>query len=62
RQSAFGATAITCMAISARGKGVVTQPCRIALRNFKILNLGGRCADAAIVYDAIYAICCGNGA
>lgn len=62
RQSAFGATAATRMAIGARGKGVVAQPHLITLRNFKILNRDGRCTAATIVYDATYAICCGNGA
>ena len=62
RQSAFGATAATCMAIGARGKGAVAQPRLIALRNFKILNRDGRCAAATIVYDATYAICRRSGA
>ncbi|WP_297942627.1 hypothetical protein [uncultured Campylobacter sp.] len=50
------------MAIGARGKGVVAQPCLIALWNFKILNRDGWCAAAAIVYDVVYAICHRNGA
>ena len=36
RQSAFSATAATCMAIGARGKDAVAQPRLITLRNFKI--------------------------
>lgn len=43
RQSVFGATVLTRMAIGAHGKSVVVQPCLIALRNFKILNRNGRC-------------------
>ena len=39
RQSAFGATVLTCMAIGARDKGVVAQPRLIALWNFKIPQL-----------------------
>nr|WP_314372767.1 hypothetical protein [uncultured Campylobacter sp.] len=62
RQSAFGATGATCMAIGARGKDAVAQPRLIALRNFKILNLNGRCTAAAIVYDAVCAICRRSGA
>ena len=62
RQSAFGATVLTCMAIGARGKGVVAQLCLITLRNFKILNRDSRCAAATIVYDATYAICRRSGA
>ena len=62
RQSAFGATAATRMAIGARGKGAVAQPRLIALWNFKILNLDGRCVAAAIVYDVVYAICRRSGA
>lgn len=36
RQSAFGATAATCMAIGARSKDAVAQSRLIMLRNFKI--------------------------
>jgi len=39
RQSAFGATAATCMAIGARGKDAVAQPRLITPRNFKIPRL-----------------------
>lgn len=62
RQSAFGATAATRMAIGARDKGVVAQPRLIALWNFKILNRDGRCTAATIVYDATYAMCRRSGA
>ena len=62
RQSAFGAIVLTRMAIGARDKGVVAQPCLIALWNFKILNRGGRCTAATIVYDATYAMCRRSGA
>lgn len=50
------------MAIGARGKDAVAQPRLIALWNFKILSLDGRCAAAAIVYDATYAMCRRSGA
>nr|WP_314119746.1 hypothetical protein [uncultured Campylobacter sp.] len=62
RQSAFGATAATCMAIGARGKDAVAQPRLITLRNFKIINRDGRCTAATIVYDVVYAIYRRSGA
>nr|WP_315010019.1 hypothetical protein [uncultured Campylobacter sp.] len=53
---------LTRMAIGARDKGVVAQPCLITLRNFKIINRDGWCAAATIVYDVVYAICRRSGA